>query len=301
MGLPASSQMAIRFPDAPGLAAMAGSRNKITVIDIDERGPAGERLLADVQRQFGDAKVVTRTGSGGFHAYYRHNGEGRKIRPDPRKPIDLIGGGPIVLPPTRGFHGNYEIIAGRIEDLAALEPIRARSTMALDGSGFDPRSILVGQRDEKFWPYIKRYAHKAKSLEDFQSHAREINSMMPVPLTDAEIVTKCKHWWDKTQRGENKWGIGQFTTVDHTLIDRLMMRDPDAFILLMLLERTHWGRNFYFANAMHKSMPDGGWRLKRFTAARERLIQAGHVIVLRRRTPTDPALCKLRSRRGGQK
>jgi hypothetical protein len=60
MGLPA--YLALRFPDAPGIA---GPRNKFTVIDIDERGEAGERLLADVQRQFGDAKLVVRTSSGG--------------------------------------------------------------------------------------------------------------------------------------------------------------------------------------------------------------------------------------------
>jgi hypothetical protein len=98
MGIRASQQMALRFPDAPGLAAMAGARNKLAIIDIDEYGARGERLLADVQRQFGSSKVVVRTGSGGFHCYYLHTGEGRKIRPDPRRPIDLIGAGPIVLP-----------------------------------------------------------------------------------------------------------------------------------------------------------------------------------------------------------
>jgi len=98
MGIRASQQMALRFPDAPGLAAMAGARNKLAIIDIDEYGARGERLLADVQRQFGSSKVVVRTGSGGFHCYYLHTGEGRKIRTDPRRPIDLIGAGPIVLP-----------------------------------------------------------------------------------------------------------------------------------------------------------------------------------------------------------
>jgi hypothetical protein len=59
MGLQASRQMARRFPDAPGLAALAGARNRFTVIDIDERGAAGERLLADVQRQFGGSKGIS--------------------------------------------------------------------------------------------------------------------------------------------------------------------------------------------------------------------------------------------------
>jgi hypothetical protein len=162
MGLQASRQMALRFPDAPGLAAMAGARNRFTIVDIDDRGAAGERLLADVQRQFGDSKVVVRTGSGGFHAYYRHAGEARKIRPDPRKAIDLIGGGPIVLPPTRGFRGNYEIIQGRLDDLAALEPIRAKSATVADSTFDGLRAARDGGRDKKFWPHVARQAHLVK-------------------------------------------------------------------------------------------------------------------------------------------
>jgi hypothetical protein len=307
MGLPASKQMALRFPDAPGLAAMAGARNRFTVIDIDERGAAGERLLADMQRQFGNAKVVVRTGSGGFHAYYRHAGEGRKIRPDPRKPIDLIGGGPIVLPPSRGFRGNYEIIHGRVEDLAVLKPIQVKSAMVAD-SAFDPHSVLVGERDAKFFPYIKRSAHQAKSYEDLLDHAREINGMMPIPLPDAQVVAKCKHWWRKTERGENKWGVGQFTTVDHATIDGLMMRDLDAFTLLMFLERNHWGREFTLANETRHLLPlngsrrgQNGWDRERFAGARTRLITGGHLIVVREatRTPPNPMICRLRNQAAG--
>ena len=132
MGLRASKQMAIRFPDAPGLAAMAGERNKLTIIDIDERGAGGERLLADVQRQFGDSKVVVRTGSGGFHCYYRHNGEGRNIRPDPRKPIDLFGG---FCPKT------FRVAPGLIVDLVIMI-IRAgiHNTPPLYRSFFEPKA-----------------------------------------------------------------------------------------------------------------------------------------------------------------
>jgi hypothetical protein len=38
IGLDASSQLARRFANAPGIAFMAGSRNNITVLDVDEPG-----------------------------------------------------------------------------------------------------------------------------------------------------------------------------------------------------------------------------------------------------------------------
>jgi hypothetical protein len=290
MGLQASQQMALRFPDAQGLAAMAGARNRFTVVDIDERGAAGDRLLADVQRQFGNARIVVRTGSGGFHCYYRHAGESRRIRPDPRRPIDLIGGGPIVLPPTRGAKGIYEIVHGRLEDLAVLEPMRGKSVAPPDR--FDPVSIQVGQRDEKFWPYIKRYAHQAGSYEALLSHSREINEMLPVPLTDAEIVAKCKYWWRKTELGENRWGVGHYVISTHSELDGMLTNpsDQDAFLLLTFLRRHHWGREFYLANATHESL---GWTLRRFVAARARLIALGQVVVIRPQTTKKPMQCRL--------
>jgi hypothetical protein len=272
---------------------MAGTRNRFTV--IDERGAVGERLLADVQRQFGESKVVVRTGSGSFHAYYRHNGEGRKIRPDPRKPIDLIGGGPIVLPPTRGFRSNYEIIHGKVEDLATLEPIRAKSAPAADF--IDLRSARKGWRDKKFWPHIARQAHIVKSLDELIAIAREMNELMAEPWSDteaeSEIVKKCKYWWDKTQKGENWYGVGKYVRATHAEIDRLqdMPGCEDAYWLLTKLRRYHWGRDFKFANAMHESL---GWTLKRFKAARALLLKLGEFIVIKRATRKDPMICRLK-------
>jgi hypothetical protein len=307
MGLPASKQMALRFPDAPGLAAMAGARNRITIIDIDERGAAGERLLADVQRQFGDAKVITRTGSGGFHCYYLHNGEGRKIRPDPRKPIDLIGGGPIVLPPSRGFRGNYQIIHGKVDDLAALEPIGARSSASLAETDLDLRSARDGGRDKKFWGHVARQAHLVRSLDELIAVAREMNELMAEPWSDtevdSEIVKRCKYWWDKTQKGENWFGIGKYVRTDHALVDGLMMSDPDAFQLLIFLRRNHWGRDFRLANETSQLLPlngakrgQVGWDRERFAGARQRLIEGGFLIVVRPATikPPSPMICRLR-------
>jgi hypothetical protein len=297
MGLPASSQMALRFPDAPGIAAMAGPRNKLAVIDIDERGAAGERLLADVQRQFGVPKLVVRTGSGGFHGYYRHNGEDRKIRPDPLRPIDLIGAGSIVLPPSRGFRGNYEIVHGRVEDLAALEPIRM-SSAALAASDIDLRAARKGGRDKKFWPHVARQAHIVKSLDELIAVARELNELMAEPWPDnevnSEIVKRCKYWWDKTQKGENYYGVGKYVRTGHSMVDDLMNKDPDAFLLLTYLRRHHWGRDFYLANEACTLMPLGGWTRKRFASARTRLINGRYLKVIRPASAKDNRAMVLR-------
>ena len=299
MGLRASRQMALRFPDAPGLAAMAGTRNRFTVIDIDESGAKGERLLADTQRQFGNSKVIVRTGSGGFHAYYRHNGEGRKIRPDPRKPIDLIGGGPIVLPPTRGFRGTYQIVHGRLEDLAVLEPIRAHTKIGSTEMALDLRDTRRGDRDKKFWPHIARQAHFAKSLDELIEIAREMNEMMAEPWPDneanSEILKRCRYWWDKSLKGENWFGVGNYVRTDHSIVDDLMASNPDAFLLLTYLRRHHWGRSFYLANEACSLMPGGGWTRKRFAAARRHLIDTGHLKIIAppRISPPCPMLVRL--------
>jgi hypothetical protein len=271
IGIQRSEQLALRMGDADGLACMAGPRNRITVIDVDARGAEGEALLSDVQRQFGQSRLITRTGRGGYHAYFRHSGEPRKIRPDPRRPVDVLGRGAIVLPPSKGALFKYEIIEGKIDDLANLTPLRPQQSEPIEGAD-ELLQVQVGERDSKFWPHIKRYAHQAGGYDELLDYARDLNGMMPLPLSDAEVVAKCRHWWKKTERGENRWGIGQFTTIDHSLIDEILMKDSDAFALFMVLRRHHWGRPFAMANEMHSIMPEGGWRRQRFTAARDRLV-----------------------------
>lgn len=300
MGLPTSRQLALKYPDADGLACQAGARNKLTVIDVDARNAEGERLLADTQRQYGPSKFIVRTGNGGFHAYYKHNGENRKIRPDPRRQIDLLGGGPIALPPSRGSRWKYEIIHGTLDDLTALTVLRPSQAPPI--SPVSPADAVhaaqVGERDAKFWPYIAGWAKQAASFEMLFDHAQEINSMMAVPLPDADVAAKCKYWWDKTIRGENRFGLGQFQMVDHSRVDNLMMSDPDGFLLLTFLQRHHWGREFTLANETCTLMPGGGWRRQRFTAARARLIHAGLLAVVKPASfnPNRPMLCRLVSK-----
>lgn len=78
-------------------ASCVASRNRITVLDVDSKD---ERILADALDHHGKTPVIVRTGSGKHHAWYRHDGERRRIRPWRGLPIDLLGGGFVVAPPS---------------------------------------------------------------------------------------------------------------------------------------------------------------------------------------------------------
>jgi hypothetical protein len=202
IGLPASRQLVMKGLDGDGLACMAGERNKLTVIDIDARGAEGERLLADAQRDYGASRFIVRTGSGGFHAYYRHNGESRKIRPDPRKPIDLLGGGVVVLPPSRGTSRNYQIIHGSLDDLAALTPISRRQEIAPATKEANLASLVgIGRGNDVLFGICMKAAHHCDDLESLLDVARIENTAMIPPMDDAEVASIATKAWGYTKRG----------------------------------------------------------------------------------------------------
>ena len=88
---------ATKFADANALGIVCGKRNRLTVLDIDE--PC-ENLLADAMARFGLSPLIARTASGKFHAYYRHNGEKRKIRGViESRGVDLLGAGGMAIAP----------------------------------------------------------------------------------------------------------------------------------------------------------------------------------------------------------
>src|SRR5262249_7530340 len=92
-GLVGSAEIASKFANAPAIGFMCGKRNGITSLDCDSRD---ERVLADALSRHGQTPLVARTGSGHFQAWYRHNGERRRIRPDRNVPIDILGAGFVV-------------------------------------------------------------------------------------------------------------------------------------------------------------------------------------------------------------
>jgi hypothetical protein len=117
-GLAGSRAIANRFARARALGFVAGSRSRITALDIDS---SDERLLANALDKYGRTQVIIRSGgSGHFQAWYRHNGEKRAIRQLGDEPIDVLGGGVVVAPPSQGLVRSYEFIQGDLDEIARL-------------------------------------------------------------------------------------------------------------------------------------------------------------------------------------
>jgi hypothetical protein len=279
MGLPASRQMAAKFGAADALGFACGKRSGITVLDVDS---PDERLLAEALDDYGPSPFIVRSGSGNFQAWYRHNGEGRKIRPDKSRPIDLLGGGYVVAPPSRSGKGDYSIIEGTLDDLAALPRLRAPSAPVATRDAFRGGKVERGKRNDSLWRQCMKQAPSCPDIESLLGVAVNANkAMFYEPLPDEEVLRIVASAWAKEANGENGFGRRSLVMIPLEQIDTLLNEYPDAFILLAILRSKHWGREFICANAMADSMPRGGWTRQRFAAARRVLEQTGEIELVR--------------------
>jgi hypothetical protein len=287
MGLPASRQLVMKWGDAEGLACMAGARNKITVVDIDARGAEGERLLADVQSEIGAARLIIRTGGGGFHAYYRHNGEGRKIRLDPRRPIDLLGGGQVVLPPSRGSKDRYQIIQGGLDDLASLTKIRtnpAQSGQQLPDDtvnklpdkkpDFADMQANSGRNNALFDALCQEARRLPPTLDAFVSRARELNQSFGEPMLDSRVINTAKSVFSYVETGQLRTGEhGAWFKKDQA---QQLARDPYLLALLTWLKAQNGpDSEFWIANGL--AAAHLGWSVPQLRQARKRAEEGGWI------------------------
>ena len=120
VGLKGSAELAEKFADESTLALLCGKSSGITIIDIDSDD---EQAVREALLFFGSSPLIWRTGSGHFAIAYRHNGETRRIRPLPNLPIDILGDGFAIVPPSL-TKGVYRFLRGELADLDRL-PVAA--------------------------------------------------------------------------------------------------------------------------------------------------------------------------------
>ncbi len=296
-GLRASAEIAQKFPAATAIGFMVGKRSRLTVLDIDS---PKDRDLADALDRHGPTPIIVRTGSGNFQGWYRWNGEQRLIRPECDKPIDILGGGFVVAPPSKGKIRNYEFLARNLDNLARLPVLHGLSP---DAGRKDPgppaataTHITEGVRNNDLFRQCMTAAHHCDDFQALLDVAHTRNSEFCPPLEDDEVVKVATSAWAYTERGVNRFGRpGVFFDAEEA--NRLIVSDQDAFVLLTYLRANNRpDSTFMIANGMADTL---GWPRKRLAAARNRL-DGAYVELLRRASRgTGPAIYRWKSK-GGQ-
>jgi hypothetical protein len=303
VGLRASGQLAGKFADAPGLGFMCGERSRVTVLDIDT---CDERVLADALTRHGATPIVVRTGSGKWHAWYRHNDEARRIRPwGDHLPIDLLGtGGFVVAPPSTTQRGRYEFVQGRLEDVGGLPRMRGLGAslykdpvlivpddvIAADAVGEDEPSLAVvseGRRNDTLFAHCMRHAHHCDDRDTLLDVARTFNERFCVPpLSDGEVIEIVDSALTYTARGENRFGTtGSWLPTDTV---RQLAPDPHLLSLVAFLKAENRpDRTFMIADGLATVLH---WPRRKLTAARRKAIERGFVVMVSKPHSGHPGL-----------
>jgi hypothetical protein len=268
-GRPYSNLLAKQFPSAEAFGFALGARTKITVLDSDSND---DQILSDAMTRHGKTPLIVRSGSGNFQAWYRHNGERRHIRPDPRLPVDILGGGFVVAPPSRGVKSAYQIIEGSLDDLDRLP------TLQNFVAATNAEVISMGRRNNALWEHCMRQCRSCDEFAALLDVAETFNSQSLNPPLGADEVTKAaRSAWQATERGENRFGqCGAFLTV---AVTESMVSDPHLLALLAWLKAQNPpGRQFLIADGL---APLLGWSLPQLRRCRKRLQEMGWIDLVR--------------------
>jgi len=279
VGLPGSAQLAAKFADHDAFGFLCGSRSGVTVVDMDDTDPA---ILREGDRLFGESPLVWQTGSGKFAAAYKFNGEPRLIRPFRDLPIDLLGGGFVVAPPSMGAKRRYEIIQGSLEDLDRL-PIanipseiqqEVSNAQALRGSPVvRAEAVAKGQRDTTMFKRLLREVKYWDAPDSLLDAARMINMSYAPPMSDAQVVKIAARVWELEVGGRNWVGRKARAATDRDEILALA-HNPYAAHLLDLLRVSHTIPGDIFAVDQIKTGKLLGWTRGRVRSAINALLRA---------------------------
>lgn len=290
------------FPSAPGVGLLCGPKSGITELDVDTKE---ERVLADALDRHGQTPIVIRTASGKYKAWYRHNGERRRIRPWPGVPLDVLGvGGFTVAPPSFNTeYRQYEIIAGKLDDFDHLPAMRnAPEPKPAATSRLKPTDESLADspladmregdgRNVALYYAIGRPARDVHAVGGTKNEllevARRLNAECAEPMTAPEVSRVVDNVWSMTIKGLNHIGQHGAFMQDHE-IDDLIGGNQDAFVLLAYLRRHEQPLvTFWIANGLADHL---GWTVKRLANARKYLIDRKLVRQIKTPSQGNPAI-----------
>jgi hypothetical protein len=149
---------------------------------------------------------------------------------------------------SMGAVGRYEFLQGNLADLDRLPVARIPKAEKPASTAIGQHGIPEGERSDTLFKHALRHAAHVDDLDALTDVVRTRNMDCMPPLAEAEVVRIAVSAWSYQQEGKNLVGRGHAIVTAHTVIDELMHESPDAFLLLMVLKRHHWGRDFVAAN-----------------------------------------------------
>jgi hypothetical protein len=281
-GLIGSAKIASKFANAPAIGFMCGRRNGITSLDCDSQD---ERVLADSMSRHGATPLVARTGSGHFQAWYRHNGERRRIRPDRNVPIDILGSGFVVAPPSQSAKGSYEFISGSLDDLDQLPVMQNVPVEAWDNSRL-LAEVKQGQRNNRLFSACLEAARHCDDFDALCDVARTRNSEFLPPLEDEEVMRTAASAWKYETEGKNYIGGKRAVFSESDVLP--LMADPHVGMLKVWAKaRFKPDAHFWIADGLADKF---GWSRKRLKQVRRRAVETGVFRLVRRAGFKRPAV-----------
>ena len=280
MGRPFSEKLAAnpKFENS-NIGFMCGLRNRITVLDVD----TPDRTVFDrAVAECGNTAIKIQTASGKYQAWYRHNGERRKIRPIDGEAIDILGGGVVIAPPSirPDLDGKaYRFLDGSLDDVDRLPAIR-KGVLSPEiynkvprQVGADSDRVLDGKRNDTFFRWAMRESLSCETESELLIKAAAWNeAYCEPPLSEGGIKSTVKSAWGYKKRGSVWIGKDARVVITATELDALEGNAYAAFLLMKLRAAHGWrdGGNFYLAKAI---APGLGWTIPRFKRARAFLVE----------------------------
>lgn len=274
-----------RLGEADGLGVVMGERSRLVEVDIDTAGAAA---LGQAIERFGETPIVIRTASGKSKLWFRHNGEGRLIRPIRGLEIDVLGAGLTVAPPSRrdDLGASYSFLQGGLDDLGRLPAIRPGALDSAASKGAE--AVQRGERNRRLFLWCMAEARRCDDLDALVDAAQTWAEAMFEPLSACEIEAVCRSAWGYETSGRNFIGLKKPAPTHADKAMDALLDAPDAYLLQAMFRRWHTGReNFVIApTAMEgEALP---WTRRRIEHARDVLLERGLIEMVRQ------------PRRGGQ-
>ena len=241
-----------RFSNA-NVAILTGALGGITVLDVDY---TDRKVLNYAMQHFGESPLISQTGRGHFHAYYKYNQErhGRyelaRTENGEVFTVEIKTKNICVIPPSigRGGHQAYEFLFGDLEDFSDLPTMTGCDVATfLSAKSQSLGRNGQGNRNDATFMHLKNECSKHETERSLLEYAEAYNqSRNDPPLPQFEIEGIVQRVWTYSLQGKLIQPGEKAAVIPDRLIKELA-KTQSALALLVYLKAHHYDQHKDFS------------------------------------------------------